>query len=158
MRRPRISCTRIKELLVRLIRGKSFLHSQQMGQDFPRGVLACVAVAEDAAAMSFADFGTIESFAGPAAWPSCFAAGPPCSGLPGAPLAEGSVRASLAAWIACTSFNCAALSGGALCGAEGACAGTAFGSSCGLRMASRGPWLSAVRSTARRICSTTTSI
>ena len=36
---PRISCTRIKVLLVRLIRGKSFLHSLQMGQDFPRGVL-----------------------------------------------------------------------------------------------------------------------
>ena len=31
---------RINELLVRLIRGKSCLHPQQMGQDFPQGVLA----------------------------------------------------------------------------------------------------------------------
>ena len=36
---PRISCTRINRLLVRLIRGKSCRRPQQMGQDFPRGVL-----------------------------------------------------------------------------------------------------------------------
>ncbi len=36
---PRISCTRLKSLRVRLIRGKSCLRPQQMGQDFPRGIL-----------------------------------------------------------------------------------------------------------------------
>jgi hypothetical protein len=37
---PPISCTRIKQLLVRLIRGKSCQRPQQVGQDFLRGVLA----------------------------------------------------------------------------------------------------------------------
>ncbi len=37
---PRISCTRFNGLLVRLIRGKSCKRQPQMGQDFPRGVLA----------------------------------------------------------------------------------------------------------------------
>ena len=37
---PRISCTKFNSLLVRLIRGKSCRRPQQMGQDFPRGVLA----------------------------------------------------------------------------------------------------------------------
>ena len=36
---PPISCTRVNKLLVRLIRGKSCQRPQQMGQDFPRGVL-----------------------------------------------------------------------------------------------------------------------
>ena len=37
---PPISCTRIRYLLVRLIRGKSRASLRQMGWDFPRGVLA----------------------------------------------------------------------------------------------------------------------
>ena len=37
---PRISCTKINSLLVRLIRGKSCRRPQHVGQDFPRGVLA----------------------------------------------------------------------------------------------------------------------
>jgi flagellar hook-associated protein 3 FlgL len=36
---PRISCARISNLIVRLIRGKPCLRPRQMGQDFPRGVL-----------------------------------------------------------------------------------------------------------------------
>ncbi len=36
---PRISCTKLYKLLVRLIRGKSCQGPQQTGQDFPRGVL-----------------------------------------------------------------------------------------------------------------------
>ena len=36
---PRISCTRINKVLVRLIRGKSCRRPQHVGQDFPRGVL-----------------------------------------------------------------------------------------------------------------------
>jgi hypothetical protein len=39
---PAVSCTRFNKLLVRLIRGKSCLRARQMGQDFPRGVLAVV--------------------------------------------------------------------------------------------------------------------
>jgi hypothetical protein len=35
----RISCTRVNKLLVRPIRGKSRAGVQQMGRDFPRGVL-----------------------------------------------------------------------------------------------------------------------
>lgn len=37
---PRISCIRIKELLVRLIRGKSYRRSQHLGQHFRWSVLA----------------------------------------------------------------------------------------------------------------------
>ncbi len=40
---PAVSCTRINNLLVRLIRGKPWKRLPQMGQDFPRGVLGVLA-------------------------------------------------------------------------------------------------------------------
>jgi iron complex transport system substrate-binding protein len=40
----RISCTRFNVLLVRLIRGTSRLRPQQMGRDFPRGVLVAFSI------------------------------------------------------------------------------------------------------------------
>ena len=89
------------------------------------------------------------------AWPprrparACRARAPGAEPLP-APLSPRGSRAQ-----ASTAPLCQALR---FAGQPAACAGAAFGSSCGLRMASSEPWLSAVRSTARRICSTTTSI
>ena len=41
---PAASCTRTRELPVRLIRGKSCRSQRHVGQDFPRGVLATILI------------------------------------------------------------------------------------------------------------------